>query len=527
MNTRRDLLKAAALTSGAAAFTGCTEQMTSGLNRLLGEGVPASLDPPQAVEIDPDFHLLSRAAFGPWPGDLERLKEMGRDEWIEEQLRPERIDDTLCDFRAQRFESLFFSAGDAYEFRRPVLREELTRHSLIRAVYSRRQLFEVMAEFWTDHLNIDLEKGDCIYLKPADDRDVIRKHALGNFHDLIRASATSPAMLVYLDGRTNKVEKNRKGEIKPGSKPNENYARELLELHTLGVDGGYSQQDVFEAARCLSGWTVDLMRGMAADMFNVFAHPRGTPWFRGDWHDDGEKRVLGQVIPAGGGERDLGLLVDIVCSHPGTARHIAKKLCRRFVSIQPPQALVDRVAAEFSNTGGDIKSLLRVIFKSDEFLASRGQLLKRPFKFIVSSLRALAADTHANRPLVEALNRMGHGLFQYPTPDGYPDEETPWMGTLMWRWNFALALANADVPTVKVDIRGLHRALGNEGKAEAEAGKKWFAHLAGRQPAEKEWQALQTLAAAERAKGGEKNSEQKQKAELLGVMLASPAFQRC
>lgn len=515
---RRDLLKTAALGGGVAALAGC-ERMTSEINRMLGEAVPRHLATVESAEIDPDFHLLSRAAFGPWPGDLERVKSMGRDAWLEEQLHPENIADTLCDLRARRFESLYFSPGDAYEFRKPVLREELTRHALLRAIYSRRQLFEVMVEFWTDHLNIDLEKGDCIFLKPSDDRDVIRKHALGNFRDLIRASATSPAMLVYLDGRSNKV--RRRGD----DKPNENYARELMELHTMGVHGGYTQDDVREAARCLSGWTVELKRNFAAEM-NPFGHARGMPYFRADWHDDGEKRVLGKTIPAGGGAGDLDRLIEIVCSHPSTASYIALKLCRRFVSYDPPKALVDRVAAKFGETRGDIKSVLRVILKSDEFDAARGQLLKRPFKFIVSALRAVAADTHAHSQLVQMLNRMGHGLFQYPTPDGYPDEEAPWMGTLMWRWNFSLGLADGSVPGVRVRLEEMNRALDIR-KADREGAARWFAHLTGRQPAAKEWEGFQTLAEARPRGDSSPAVAHKQKLELLGVMLASPAFQRC
>ena len=227
--SRRTFLKSAAVSGSAAALVGC-DRASRTLTQFFGETVPEELHPAHGDEIDPDFHLLSRAAFGPWPGDLERVKQMGRDAWIEEQLSPASIDDTACDLRAERFESLYFSAGDAYEFRKPVLRDELTRHALLRAIYSRRQLHEVMVEFWTDHLNIDLEKGDCIYLKPSDDRDVIRRHALGKFSDLIRASATSPAMLVYLDGKANKVRKGKE------DKPNENYARELMELHGDAVD---------------------------------------------------------------------------------------------------------------------------------------------------------------------------------------------------------------------------------------------------------------------------------------------------
>ncbi|MBB5036114.1 DUF1800 domain-containing protein [Prosthecobacter dejongeii] len=495
---RRDLLKTVTLGSSASVLASC-ERITNAINQnLLGEGVPAHLHPAESVDIDPDFHLLSRASFGPWPGDVASLKKKGRDAWIEEQLHPDSISDTACDLRAERFESLYFSAGDAYEFRKPVLREELTRHALLRAVYSRRQLFEVMVEFWTDHLNIDLEKGDCIYLKPSDDRDVIRQHALGNFRDLIRASATSPAMLVYLDGKTNKV---RRGTT---DQPNENYARELMELHTLGVHGGYTQKDVYEAARCLSGWTFDPKR--------VFALNQGESYFRPDWHDDGTKEVLGQTLPAGGGPKDLDRLVDIVCKHPATAQYIALKLCRRFVSPTPPASLLQTVAAEFTRTQGDICSLLRVIFKSDEFFASRGQLLKRPFKFMVSALRAVAADTQADQSILEPLQRMGHGLFQYPTPDGYPDEELPWMGTLMWRWNFALALAANKQLGAKVNLHPLHKALREPG-TKAELGR-WFGHLIGRQPTGAE---LATLT----------QFSPDSSASAIGLILASPAFQRC
>ncbi len=499
---RRDVLKSLAVSGSLVSLTNC-EKITSTFNReWLGEGVPKKLVPAQDREIDPDFHRLSRASFGPWPGDLQRLKSMGWPAWLEEQLTPDSIQDLACDLRAERFESIYFSAGDAYEFRKPVLRDELTRHALLRAIYSRRQLFEVMVEFWTDHLNIDLEKGDCIYLKPSDDRDVIRKHALGNFHELIRASATSPAMLVYLDGKTNRV---RKGS---SDQPNENYARELMELHTMGVHGGYSQADVREAARCLTGWTFDTKR--------FFALNQGESYFRPDWHDDGEKNVLGHTIAAKGGAKDIDALVRIVCQHPSTARFIAEKLCHRFVSMTPPATLVQSVASEFTRTQGDIKSMLRILLNSDEFLASRGQLLKRPFRFVVSALRALAADTHAEKGVIEPLQRMGHGLFQYPTPDGYPDEELPWMGTLMWRWNFALALAAGKQSAAQVDLPAISKALGDKTK-KADAAQ-WFAHLIGRAPSESEKKALTPILAGKEAES---------LPLMVGLILASPAFQRC
>ena len=515
MQTRRTLIKTAAFGTGAVALSSC-ERTISELSKAFGQTVPQKLVLPEGIAIDPEFHLLSRAAFGPWPGDLERVKAMGRQAWIEEQLEADHINDQLCDLRARRFESLSFSPGDAYEFKKSVLRDELTRHALLRSIYSQRQLFEVMVEFWTDHLNIDLEKGDCVYLKPSDDRDVIRRHALGNFHDLIRASATSPAMLVYLDGKSNKVRKGTE------DKPNENYARELMELHTLGVHGGYSQTDVREAARCLSGWTYDIKR--------KFALHRGDSYFRPEWHDDGAKTVLGHAIPAGGGEQDLDRLVKIVCSHPSTAMFVAKKLCIRFVSYNPPPAFVDRVAAEFTRTGGDIKAMLRLILNSDEFMASRGQLLKRPFRFMVAALRAVAADTHVHGSplghntgqLTEYLGRMGHGLFQYPTPDGYPDAEMPWMGTLMWRWNFALSLASQTLGGVRVPMAELGEAIGRQGDRDAVA-SRWWSHFVGRRPGADELKALAAAAQEHSGKGDARTA----KAELLGVMLASPAFQRC
>ncbi len=512
------------------ALSSC-DRSISAITEAFGQSVPEKLSVPSSAEIDPEFHLLSRAAFGAWPGELERAKKMGQVAWIEEQLNPASIDDKLCDMRAQRYESLFFSEGDAYEFKKPVLRNELTRHSLLRAIYSKRQLFEVMVEFWTDHLNIDLEKGDCIYFKPSDDRDVIRKHALGNFHDLIRASATSPAMLVYLDGRSNRVTKEK-------PVPNENYARELLELHTLGVHGGYTQADVREAARCLSGWTVNLLkerqkvsnRSAKGIMDRLIAPTRGTSFFNADFHDDGEKTVLGTKIPAGGGESDLDQLVRIACSHPSTAQFIAKKLCVRFISYSPPQSIVTQVAAEFTRTGGDIKAMLRLILTSDEFLASRGTQLKRPFRYIVSALRIFGADTHVTTgrnghgPLLEMLARMGHGLFQYPTPDGYPDEEAPWMGTLMWRWNFAMAIADGklDNNDVRVPMNELEKAIGTHGSRD-EVISRWWAYLNGRLPTEAELRAVASASVEPKNKGDARTV----KAELLGVMLAGPAFMRC
>lgn len=482
---------------GALGLTGC-EEAISWFTRQAGPGFPeGGLEVPGGEHIDPYFHLLSRAAFGPWPGDLERVRELGQEAWLEEQLHPEGLDDRLCDLRARRFESLHLPAGELFEFKREVLREELTRATLLRAVYSRRQLREVMVRFWSDHLNIDSSKGDCAHLKTADDREVIRRHALGNFRDLIRASALSPAMLVYLDGTENRTEV-------PGDVPNENYARELLELHTLGVDGGYTQEDVMEAARCLTGWRVRRKWRKGSVVFEPHAH------------DDGAKRVLGVQIPAGGGEDDLERLLDIVCFHPSTARHIARKLRRSLVSLRPRPRLEAALAEVFLDTHGDLKSVLRTLFGSQDFAASRGECFKRPFRFVVTALRGLAADTHAQKPVREVLDRLGQALFQFPTPDGYPGEPEPWLGTLLWRWNFALALSRHHLGGARFPARELARALtvGGQGDPAALPLPRAFAHLVGRLPDARERLALEP-------------AWEEDPALAVGLILSSPAFQRC
>ncbi len=497
--TRRALLRACLLMGSAMPLAGC-QKAISFVARSLGQTVPDRVSVAAGASVNPSFHLLSAAAFGPWPGDLERVEQLGAEHWLEEQLQPERIDDTACDLRARRFETIHLDAGTCYEFRKPVLRQDIIRHTLLRAIYSQRQLFEVMSGFWSDHLNINIDKGDCIYLKPVDDRLVIRAHALGKFRDLIKASALSPAMLVYLDGKENK-----KGS--PLDVPNENYARELLELHTLGVHGGYCQSDVFEVARCLTGWRLRDKWG------------RGTVYFDESLHDDGEKHVLGLTIPAGGGARDLDLVVDHLCCHPSTARHIALKLVHRFVSEGRPASLVDAVAYDFMKNDGDIKSLLRMIFLSEEFRAAKTSKFKQPFHYIVSCLRACGADTHAGQPLIEYLMRMGQGLFQYPTPDGYPDEMEPWLGTLIWRWNFAFALTSNQIPGVSVSLDELAQAIGAR-SADGLKPELLFAHFVGRAGSPLELKALADYIARQGLK------EACYRSELFGLILASPAFQR-
>jgi len=522
---RRKFLKAGATSVAWLAATGC-DQLPRELRALLPPQAksPGPFQPPAASEIDPIVHVFNRVAFGPRPGDYERIRQLGKtpqdaaDQYIEEQLNPERIPDDVAQYAARRFETLQEPLGELFEYQPELLHDELMRGTLIRAVLSERQLFEMMVQFWSDHFNIDPSKGDCKWLKVADDRDVIRKHALGKFPDLLRASALSPAMLWYLDGRVNR-------KRNPNEKPNENYARELLELHTLGVRGGYTQTDVMEVARALTGWTV-----RSTGQKPYFAI--GKVEFQPELHDFGSKQILGQNIPGarpikGGGSgspspwgegkgsvegsitaeleqiagEELNRILEIVTVHPSTALHIATKLCRRFVADDPPAVAIETVASAFTRSTGDIRETLRALFRSSDFQEQRGTKLKRPFAFVASALRCSGAQTDAGLEIIHALQRMGHAPFSYPTPDGYPDKAAPWLGTLLWRWNFAVALAENKITGTKVNFTELHKNAGDD--------LGLMRHALGRQPSDDEVRAYRDSGAG------------------LALLLASPAFQMC
>ncbi|MGH7710999.1 MAG: DUF1800 domain-containing protein, partial [Gemmatimonadaceae bacterium] len=444
MVSRRQFLGAGtALAAGTAL--GC-ERVPEALERLMG--TDDAFVPPDGRDVDLATHTLNRLTFGRRPHDYTRLTALGPtsqeavQRFIAKQLDHERLSDDRVTYLLARYDFLSESAGELYEYKPELLRTALGATALLRAVYSERQLYEVMVHFWTDHFNIDISKGDCRWLKAADDRSVVRAHALGNFRDLVRASATSAAMLWYLDGRVNR-------RASEAERPNENYARELLELHTLGVNGGYTQRDVMEVARALTGWTV---RSKGASGFRI-----GAVEFNRELHDDWPKTVLGHDIPAGRGAADLDAVIDIVVRHPSTSRFIATKLCRRFIADDPPAAAVAAVADTFAGTLGSVKHTLRTLFDRDEFWKARGAKLKRPFHFVASALRATDARTDGGAPLQDYLLRMGHAPFEYPTPDGYPDEAAPWLGTLLWRWGFASALAANEIASTRIDARELVR----------------------------------------------------------------------
>jgi uncharacterized protein (DUF1800 family) len=323
-----------------------------------------------------------------------------------------------------------------------VVVEDLVEAKLFRAVYSNRQLEEVLADFWYNHFNVFIEKGSDRYLVTAYERDAIRPHVLGKFEDLLRATAQSPAMLFYLDnwdsvGAQSPAGKRRQRGL------NENYGRELLELHTLGVDGGYAQKDVTEVARCFTGWTIKQPQRVAEFEFN----PK--------MHDAGEKTVLGVRIPAGGGIDDGSKVLHLLAHHPATARFISRKLAMHFVADDPPATLVNRMAATFLKKDGDLRAVLKTMFDSPEFW-SRGAYrskMKSPLEMVASSLRAIDADVDYAFGLNNQLNQLGEPLYRKAEPTGYSNSGQEWLNSagLLARMNFSVALVNNKVPGVKVD----------------------------------------------------------------------------
>lgn len=447
--TRSEFIGLSTTAVGALSLTGCAEVA----RRVSPPELPERLGQAEAGSADPAWRALNRMAFGPRPGDLERVQEMGVGAYIEEQLSPNSIGESWAAWmRLLPMDTLDAGAMDAEDLETAVYPEvgkgqaavELQQACVLRAVYSKRQLQEVMVDFWTDHFNISQLKAECSWLKTLDDRS-LRQHALGKFRDLVWASAHSPAMLFYLDN-----DKNRKLDPKTGGGPNENYARELLELHTLGVDGGYTLKDIQEVARCLTGWSYK----------KGFTLWPGDFVFNKQFHDEDAKKVLGEVIPAGGGEKDGERVIDLVCRHPSTARFIARKLCRRFVADRGPETLIKRLAETFQRTDGDIRQVLSVLFHSEEFQKGSARKLKRPFDFTVSALRAVNADTTAEGVLPH-LERMGQLPYKWTMPDGYPDRVEAWTPSLLARWNFAAELVQNKVPGTSIDPDALARATGS------------------------------------------------------------------
>jgi uncharacterized protein (DUF1800 family) len=465
------------------ALAGCSAAAAGGADPAQPQVADSSAASPVQPATDRQIlHAINRLTYGARPGDFERVRAIGLSGWIDRQLRPRTIDDSATERALAELTTIRMPIAELLrEFPRPdpkmrekIARGEMTRQEMqerypmekrpfritaelqaakiIRAVTSERQLEEVMVDFWFNHFNVFAGKGDVRWYVSAYEREAIRPHALGTFPDLVRATARHPAMLFYLDNwlsaRPDFIvpagpNRGRKAGL------NENYARELMELHTLGVDGGYTQRDVTEVARAFTGWTIDRPQ------------INGRFVFRPLMHDQGEKVVVGHRIPAGGGQGDGERVIEILTRHPSTARFVATKLVRRFVSDTPPPALIARVAATYTGTGGDIPAMLRVIFESREFSgedAYRAKI-KKPFEFVASAVRALGGSTDAEggSALARASAEIGEPLYLAQPPTGYADRAEVWVnaGALLARMNFALALASGRYPHVTVELPAL------------------------------------------------------------------------
>ena len=524
------------------------------------------------------LHVLNRLGFGARPGDVERVKAMGLENYINQQLNPEKISDTVAENKLKDLSTLNMSTADLYaKFPQPgqLLRQlqargmlpegiqmpdnpqnppagnprdnekyrkviedyyrenglqrpqriiaELQASRILRAVYSERQLQEVMVDFWTNHFNVFAGKGADRWLLPSYDRDTIRPYAMSKFSTLLQATAQSPAMLFYLDNfqsvSPNTTQRLRVAPQQQRRGINENYARELMELHTLGVDGGYTQKDVQEVARCFTGWTIFQPRGggaaLNAMMGEAGRQNAGTFFFQARAHDDGEKIVLGQKIPAGGGMKDGLMVLDILAHHPSTAKFIATKLVRHFVSDNPPPALVDRVAKAFTKSDGDIRETLKAIFFSNEFNSPEAYRakIKRPFELVVSAIRALGADTNGGPGTHQWIARMGEPLYGFQTPNGYSDKAESWVNTggLLERMNFGLALASNRVQGTRVDLSKLTAGEMSQAKVMDESLKTI---LAGEISAATRETLLKQLDQGDPA------------TKVVGLILGTPEFQR-
>lgn len=527
------------------------------------------------------LHVLNRLGFGARPGDVEKVRSSGLNKFIEQQLNPASLNDSVANAKVKNLDILTMETSEIFakypnpgallrmlegnngrnanaqnrnnameekndqdvqaerrERRQKITKiyqeydlrpanqilRDLSASRVLRAVYSEKQLQEQMVDFWTNHFNVFAGKGATRWYLTSYDRDVIRPNALGNFKDLLVGTAQHPAMLFYLDNfqsispdaqtgnnrGNNRLQKmlesgqpiparmreNLKERFKVNDeqldarlkqmreqaknpKPkrgiNENYAREVMELHTLGVDNGYTQKDIQEVARAFTGWTIadphgyrkaaaNMIKGEEDKRTNRLAKQMGVPediesgefYFNPRLHDNGEKIVLGQKIKEGGIGDGLKV-IDILVKSPATAKFIARKLAVKFVNDNPSEELVEKVANAFNKSNGDIKTTLRALFTSDEFYAPENYRakIKTPFELLASSLRALDADTNASPAVLGLLQKMGEPLYGYQAPTGYPDTAEDWVntGALLERMNFAVALSSNRIRGTRVNLK--------------------------------------------------------------------------
>jgi len=517
------------------------------------------------------LHLLNRLTFGPRPGDIERVQQLGIARWLDRQLAPAGIPDTVQAAVRRQYALAFESPAELYRqfppnqqavqaarrqdgmtardsngMQNPVppgrpavmpserraLGGQIVLATLTRHALSDRQLQEVMTDFWFNHFNVFIGKqadrwttGD--YVERA-----IRPNALGSFEDLLKAVAHHPAMLTYLDNAQS---------VAPGSQPpglgrrgapppdqvrrqmptglNENYARELLELHTLGVDGGYTQADVQNVARILSGWSI---RGPGGAGGRRFQGNGGEPftWEFHPWaHDRGEKTVLGEQFPAGHMEDEGNRLLALLAMNPSTARHLAHKLCARFVSDDSPDGCVDHAVTAYLRSGGNIAATVRAIVSSEDFwaAANRRSKVKSPLEFVLSAMRVTGAVPDSSPRLAGVLQQLGQPLFQQQVPTGYPETQEDWVnsGALLSRMNIAMGLAAGRLPGAAVNLDAVVPLVTDRDELVARVNA---AVLGGQASAN----TLRVL----RQQINDLNDPRQARTMVVGLALGSPEFQR-
>jgi uncharacterized protein (DUF1800 family) len=573
--TRRDFLKLmSTLAATSTAAAACAPESVPGPGPSPTQVIlpvdPTEVPPEPAASISlPPISLgiiaLNRLGFGPRPGDLEAFNALGSTDeerlraYVAQQLNPATIDDSDFESRysAAGFETLHKSQDELYFdhiannqydanddaywewYGKPA--NELVEATFLRAVYSKKQLVEVLADFWHNHFNVYLWQDDGVPLLVSYNRDVLRAHLLGNFRQMLEAVATHPSMLYYL---------NQNNSSDAG--PNENFARELFELHTLGAENylgvrdpntvekdangiatGYVDNDVYEAARALTGWRVD------DDLYEYEdgVEKTGRFIYYKPWHDRFNKLILGRYIPADQPDMQDGRdVLDLLANHPGTARHIARKLARRFLSDTPPDSVVEAAAATFMEHRASSDQLQRVvetILLSPEFSQTWGQKIKRPFEAAVSTLRALNADfTRLPGGIPWMCSMMGQPIFERRSPDGYPDVKEAWANSmsLLYRWNFAVGISENWMDDedqqrfIKTDILGQTPAELRSAESLADF---WIQRLLARPMAEADRQAVVSVMAQEY--GAQEQLPEDHVAYVLPgmveVILMSPDFQ--
>ena len=393
--------------------------------------LPTGAAVPNLVGTDPNWHLLRRATYGPTPATLVDLRSRGADAWLDRQLAPETIDDSACDAFLKSYPTLAKTPAQLWTSISPFGWEamfELAYAKVARSAFSQRQLFEVMVEFWHDHLHVSCPSSEVWEVVTGYDRDVIRKYALGRFADLLLASAQHPAMLRFLSNYESSA-----------ATLNENYGRELLKLHTVGVQAGYTQAMVVDSARIMTGWTVN---------------PQAQFTYTSSWHYVGPVSVLGFSAPNSSATAGVTVgqqYLDYLAHHPATARHIAYKLAVRFVSDFPSAALVDSLAAVYLANDTAIVPVLKALFSSSEFLTSYGQKLKRPFEDTTATMRAMgltlasSGNSSSLSGVYWLLGSVGHQPMAWHPPNGYPDTADAWSSTggVLGRWNLHMAIMEA------------------------------------------------------------------------------------